>query len=929
MEAVGDVVMSNEALGVDACTSGEPSEAKGPGGSDGKETVETQSTTKQEGKKQARRKHKCPYPTCSSVVVHLPRHMKQMHGWNSFDASRAVGVFGLRNPRKETQTKKPSNRVACPFKGCTTIVKRIHNHLTDYHKLKRGTERYKRVLAAALPYREIEVVATESEAESTSSSEHSPVRHKEAKFTKKANTTDQGTERTKKMKRPKKVKKPPSIFKKVYSSSDDESTDDGYPEIFHNPLKKIPTTNNPGKNLANLPSTSTQSYFDEEVSIPHEDEENRESSSNVSHEEQEPESEDSSGGSSDGYEENESYVEDLDYEDLSPDLPDQDLFNKFKDWLQCPDGGRKDEHSALQCSRQVQLVVQYIDKEQPKLSNILDKKILRDRWLSKFEKERQPGTVKSYLGALKQFYLFLGFECPPKNTPVEELASLATQMTQWCKSFHKLVKDRFWEKRVDDMARLKTPEQVKEFDSSDVARTAVKTLAHYQDCQAGKFPTQTEYTIVRDYLLTTLCINNGSRSGALSNMTLGEFRQGFDQDGCYVVQVKKHKTFTCHGPVHLVLSLSLHQWMKIFIAKFRNVVASESSEDSAPVFLTWSNRKMRASQIGCQIGSCWGKVFGKEAGAGGATAFRKAAVSAVHKKDKDRREDLAGFMVHKKSTADRFYLIQEKATNAVKTSKYLTKLMHAQQCSPKKSQNENSPATQEANNESASCTSQQWTSPRRRKWVPEEETAIKDLFSANIANQNVTMNDVREISSKHPLLCKISDSKIRDKVRSYFKDVVPVLPSLPVETPHERFIRTGIETNPATAPDHRKKKSVDGSEYTPSLVPPSTCVSKKSSQKLFKDDEYAIFREMFKDLIETNKPVSRKYVTEKIEAEPRLCHLAEQYTGLQLADKVRTERRILARNSARKCKYTLYVNIPLLLLFCTLCSVIYWVGLPT
>ena len=91
--------------------------------------------------------------------------------------------------------------------------------------------------------------------------------------------------------------------------------------------------------------------------------------------------------------------------------------------------------------------------------------------------------------------------------------------------------------------------------------------------------------------------------------------------------------------------------MEIFISKFRNTLGGANTNDAAPVFLTWTNKPMHSSHVGCQIGSCWGKVFGKEAGAGG--AFRKAAVSAVHKNDKGRREDLAGLMVHNKSPADR------------------------------------------------------------------------------------------------------------------------------------------------------------------------------------------------------------------------------------------------------------------------------------
>ena len=162
------------------------------------------------------------------------------------------------------------------------------------------------------------------------------------------------------------------------------------------------------------------------------------------------------------------------------------------------------------------------------------------------------------------------------------------------------------------------------------------------------------------------------------NTTLGEFRKAKERDGCYVVQVKKHKTFTTHGPSPVVLSLSLYQWMEIFILKFCNAVA-ENCDDAAQVFLTWKGRPMHSSAIGCQIGSCWGKVFGKDAAAGGATAFCKAAVSAVHQDVKSKRDELAGFMVHHKATADRYYLLEAKATAAVRTSKYLNKVMHVVQ----------------------------------------------------------------------------------------------------------------------------------------------------------------------------------------------------------------------------------------------------------
>ena len=116
-------------------------------------------------------------------------------------------------------------------------------------------------------------------------------------------------------------------------------------------------------------------------------------------------------------------------------------------------------------------------------------------------------------------------------------------------------------------------------------------------------------------------------------MTLSEFNKAKQEDSCFVVQVKKHKTFATHGPASVVMTPSVHQWMLIFICKFRSSLENASNEGTAQVFLALSGRPMKASDVGSQIGSCWEKVFGKGLGAGGATAFRKAVVSAVHRND--------------------------------------------------------------------------------------------------------------------------------------------------------------------------------------------------------------------------------------------------------------------------------------------------------
>ena len=157
-------------------------------------------------------------------------------------------------------------------------------------------------------------------------------------------------------------------------------------------------------------------------------------------------------------------------------------------------------------------------------------------------------------------------------------------------------------------------------------------------------------------------------------MTLQEFEQASKNDDCFIVRMKDHKTFTAHGPVNVIFNATLHQYTHIFITRFRNELDGVNTIGDSAVFLSVTQKKLTSSQVGSQIGSCWGKVFGRETSSGGATAFRKAAVSAVHEHREDMRSDLADLMVHKQSTADRYYLLQNKGKSAVRTSKELAKI---------------------------------------------------------------------------------------------------------------------------------------------------------------------------------------------------------------------------------------------------------------
>jgi hypothetical protein len=159
--------------------------------------------------------------------------------------------------------------------------------------------------------------------------------------------------------------------------------------------------------------------------------------------------------------------------------------------------------------------------------------------------------------------------------------------------------------------------------------------------------------------------------------------------------------------------------------------------------------------LGAQIGSCRGKVFGKEASSSGATSFRKAAVSAVHKSNKEFRGDLADLMVHNKNTADRYYLLQDTGKSAVKTSKNYGTLCAMNLLGKMGAQT----IVLEL------MILQIYLCLIGTTGAVRKNMLYKSLFSQNIEAKQILIREVRKISKDHPLL-----GKIRDKIRTYFED---------------------------------------------------------------------------------------------------------------------------------------------------------------
>jgi len=113
----------------------------------------------------------CPLPSCSASVIHLPRHLQNVHGWSREHSRTAPTCFGMRKsytfsdsanipkrkPKKSTDDREENTNdkkkkdyhkhCYCPVDGCTSLVKRIPVHLRNVHKLDPNAEEYKDLLS--------------------------------------------------------------------------------------------------------------------------------------------------------------------------------------------------------------------------------------------------------------------------------------------------------------------------------------------------------------------------------------------------------------------------------------------------------------------------------------------------------------------------------------------------------------------------------------------------------------------------------------------------------------------------------------------------------------------------------------------------------------------------------------------------------------
>ena len=439
-----------------------------------------------------------------------------------------------------------------------------------------------------------------------------------------------------------------------------------------------------------------------------------------------------------------------DDDESSVQTPDNDMPNElvgFEAWLQSADGGMLDEKTSRQHTKQVFKLLNAIDEKQ-ELPSLFDDRLINDRFLKGHaNKSYTPKTTQSYLMSLRHFYSFSLTGAVVVAISKEKIISLKDKVARWSSSYRVESSKRHWEKMTQDLQALITPEQINGFEKSKASRDAICLLGQLTGAH-NVIITQAQYTLIRDFLLVEVSIDNANRAGSLANMTLAELNSVTKQNDEFVVLVKKNKTLATHGPARIVLSSKLKSWINIFAREVRSQVAGANDRPDNCLFLSFNGEPMASSQINKAIKSIWKKADME--GAPNSTLFRKSAVSKVHgsNESNEARENLADLMAHNMSTATKYYRLQEKSKSSVLASQQLRKIMRQEaddeRLSPTSSVEGETPKGPGSKQlpHAERCDADDDSSSLCSPWDKEKEILVTSLFQEEIKNRAVSMEVV-------------------------------------------------------------------------------------------------------------------------------------------------------------------------------------------
>ena len=349
-------------------------------------------------------------------------------------------------------------------------------------------------------------------------------------------------------------------------------------------------------------------------------------------------------------------------------------------------------------------------------------------------------SIKKYLTSLENFFDFILCD-DIEVTGIEKckIAPMVLKLSNWKKSFKKDIKERQWEKEMEDFELLVTPEQVLKYEESEHA-TKAKNLFSAYDCGLEEKLTQSSYCCMRDHLFIVVHFGCGHRSGVSSKATIEEFNTMKKIDGMYLLYVKKHKTAYKFGPATVSFNDTEYRWLRTYVQKLRPLTKPQSNS----LFLSWSGKQMDSGQISNRINALWkkGGVFDNSPHKNiCCNIIRKSISTGIREIGTGKYQEVAHLMTHSLKTSEIHYVIRQKQKSAAIGASVIRSHFRGTAEAP--------------------------SSPRKQ-WTTDEISKLLHNFSKELARNQISLDEV--ISKFDDLgIVNVTPKQVYDKIQSLLR----------------------------------------------------------------------------------------------------------------------------------------------------------------
>ena len=355
---------------------------------------------------------------------------------------------------------------------------------------------------------------------------------------------------------------------------------------------------------------------------------------------------------------------------------------------------------------------------------------------------------------------------------------------------------------------------------------------------------KSDFLSMRDYLIAKLIIDNASRPGAISNLTLKEFDNAHERENGMVIEVFRHKT-DCQGPAALFVSTILFKRMEQYL-RWRNTLPDIGKNDSDTFFVSWTGGRMSSNMVGTQFTEFFSKCTGLRINA---TIMRKFVTTTIHKHHPSLKEKTAELLCHNVRTASKSYALIQRRDDTAETSAAIQNIIR----------------------EDISSSSS--TLSRSR------DDIIERLFKEHITKQVVNINIIRQMIEDNSELSIFKEKQLLDRVRYLIRKRSSSIP----ENAENQIVEEGkVEVESEFTEDSTEEKA----QLVVEPLKPIISERKKPhnqekfqvdapKRKWYTSNDNANVRKHLKQFIESKEPIVKAELESYIKDCPQLKELVE------------------------------------------------------